>query len=99
MPGVGILNARSDKRASVVAFTCKSIVKSMEETQDTILRVVRLGLDCAHQPLSKHFVFALERRDNQVFFGTEVLIKRHASDAGLLNNRVDAYRVKADFTE
>jgi len=58
-----------------------------------------LGLDCAHKPLPKHSVFALESRDNQLFFGTEVLVERNASDAGLLKNRIHAHRVKTGFTE
>src|SRR5580765_836392 len=99
MTGDGILNARPDKRASVVPFRRKSMMQSMEETQYPVFRVVCSGLDCAHEPLPKHSVFALESRNNQVLFGTEVLVEGHASDAGLLKNCIDAYRVKTGFTE
>lgn len=99
MTGGGILNARPNKRASIVAFRCKSVMQSMEEAQYPVFRAVRLGLDGARKPLPKHSVLALESRNDQVFFGTEVLVERHASDAGLLKNRIDTHRVKADFTE
>ena len=36
MTGCGILNARPDKRASIVACRRKSIMQSMEETQDPV---------------------------------------------------------------
>src|SRR4051794_36134184 len=94
-----VLNARPNKRASIVALRRKSIMQRTEETEYPVFRAVRPGLDCPDKPLSKHGVFAPESCDDQVFFGTEVLVESHASDAGLLEDGIDAYRVKTNLTE
>jgi len=99
MGGVGKLNTGANERAAIVTLGSKSFMKAFKEAVNPIHWPSGACFQKACQPLPKELVLAPKRSHDKVFLGAEIFVKRHARDAGFLENGIDTHGMKASGAE